>query len=139
MSLLKYPEIIEKIKDHRIKLGLSYGTLAAKTGISKSTLQRYETGYIKNLSLDNFLIIAEGLEVSPAYLMGLNENNNTDFFLEENYKTPETAVLSLLKNPLIANFIGYDIGKLTVENFDEFTKDMLRQIELVSYKYKYFF
>ena len=45
-------EIVDRIKARRIELGYSYQDLADKTGMSKSTLQRYEAGAIKNIPLD---------------------------------------------------------------------------------------
>lgn len=66
-------EIMERMKNRRIELDMSYQTLADKVGISKSTLQRYETGNIKNMPVDKLEAVAEALMVSPAYLMGWNE------------------------------------------------------------------
>lgn len=63
-------KIATKIKQKRERMGMSYQELADKTGISKSTLQRYETGYIKNLPIEKFNIIAEALNISPVALMG---------------------------------------------------------------------
>ncbi len=62
--------IIRRIKDSREALGYSYQDLAEKTGLSKSTLQRYETGAIKNIPIQKLEILAEALEVTPNYLMG---------------------------------------------------------------------
>ncbi|MFP5528346.1 helix-turn-helix domain-containing protein [Peptococcus simiae] len=69
-------EIRHRIKQRREELGLSYQNLAEKTGLSKSTLQRYETASIKNLPLDKLEALAKALSVSPAYLMGWQENDN---------------------------------------------------------------
>ena len=63
-------EIINRIKERRLALNLSYQELAEKTGMSKSTLQRYETGFIRNLSVYRLEILAQALDVSPIYLMG---------------------------------------------------------------------
>lgn len=63
-------EIIERIKNRRLELDLSYQDMQDLTGISKSTWQRYETGYIKNLGIDKLDIVAKALNTSPAYLMG---------------------------------------------------------------------
>ena len=38
--------VAKRMKDRRTELGMSYQTLADRTGLSKSTLQRYETGAI---------------------------------------------------------------------------------------------
>lgn len=66
-------DIINRIKERRIELDMSYQDLSDKTGISKSTLQRYETGFIKNLGIDKLEILANALRVSPGYLMGWEE------------------------------------------------------------------
>lgn len=61
------------MKNRRIELDMSYQTLADKVGISKSTLQRYETGNIKNMPIDKLEEVADALMVSPSYLMGWDE------------------------------------------------------------------
>lgn len=66
-------DVIKKIKLHRDKMKLSYQDLSDKTGISKSTLQRYETGEIKNIKINNLTKIANALNVTPGYLMGLED------------------------------------------------------------------
>jgi transcriptional regulator with XRE-family HTH domain len=63
-------DIIDRIKSRRLELNLSYQDLSDLTGISKSTLQRYETGYIKNLAIDKLEILAAALRISPGYIMG---------------------------------------------------------------------
>jgi len=70
-------KILDRIKDRRISLGLSYQDLADKTGMSKSTLQRYETGFIKNLGIDKLEMLAEALETTPGYLMGWDKPTPT--------------------------------------------------------------
>ncbi len=66
----KMQDIMERMKNRREELNMSYQTLSEKVGISKSTLQRYETGFIKNMPVDKLEDIANALNVSPAYLMG---------------------------------------------------------------------
>lgn len=66
----KMNEIMARMKNRREELDMSYQTLSDKVGISKSTLQRYETGFIKNMPVDKLEDIAKALQVSPAYLMG---------------------------------------------------------------------
>lgn len=104
-------EIINRIKTRRNELMLSYQDLADKTGLSKSTLQRYETGAIKNMPLDKLGVLAKALNVSPAYLMGWEESvTNND---KEDTK----------KTTLLSNFNKLnDIGKDKVITY---TKDLL--------------
>lgn len=69
----KMQDIMNRMKTRREELNMSYQTLSEKVGISKSTLQRYETGYIKNMPVDKLENIAKALNVSPSYLMGWDE------------------------------------------------------------------
>lgn len=73
----KMQEIMIRMKNRREELDMSYQTLSDKVGISKSTLQRYETGFIKNMPVDKLEDIANALQVSPAYLMGWETNIDT--------------------------------------------------------------
>lgn len=74
MSEAELNELINRIKTRRQELELSYQDLADLTGISKSTLQRYETGFIKKVPISQIEIIAKALNVSPGYLMGWENN-----------------------------------------------------------------
>lgn len=66
----EFDKVLERIRQRRLELNMSYQDLADKTGMSKSTLQRYETGFIKNIPLAKVETLAAALEVSPEYLMG---------------------------------------------------------------------
>ena len=70
MSEKELTDLIERIKERRIKLEMSYQDLSDATQISKSTLQRYETGYIKKVPINQIEILAKALHTTPSYLMG---------------------------------------------------------------------
>lgn len=63
-----------RLKERRLFLGMTYKEISDKTGISKSSIQRYETGSIKNLSFDKIFKLAEALEVSPQYFTDLSND-----------------------------------------------------------------
>lgn len=73
MSETELSELIERIKNRRLALELSYQDLSDATGISKSTLQRYETGFIKKVPINQMKVLARALHVTPACLMGWEE------------------------------------------------------------------
>lgn len=75
MNEKELTELIARLKNQRIKLGYSYQDLANITNISKSTLQRYETGFIKKVPITQIDILARALGVSPAYLMGWDKSS----------------------------------------------------------------
>ena len=78
MSEKELTDLIERIKERRLELEMSYQDLSDATGISKSTLQRYETGYIKKVPINQIEILAKALHTTPSYLMGWEESNETE-------------------------------------------------------------
>ena len=102
MSEKELTELIEKIKLRRLELGLSYQELSDLTGINKSTLQRYETGFIKKVPINQVQIIAKALNVTPGYLMGWENNKENQTYClnpeaakmaQEIYDNPQYKVL----------------------------------------------
>lgn len=90
MSEKELTELIKKIKLRRLELGLSYQELSDLTGINKSTLQRYETGFIKKVPINQVQIIAKALNVTPGYLMGWENNKENQTY----YLNPEAAKMA---------------------------------------------
>ena len=90
MSEKELTELIEKIKLRRLERGLSYQELSDLTGINKSTLQRYETGFIKKVPINQVQIIAKALNVTPGYLMGWENNKENQTY----YLNPEAAKMA---------------------------------------------
>lgn len=75
--------IAMRVAEKRRSLGMSYQDLADATGLSKSTLQRYETGDIKNIPLSKVKSLAAALQTTPAELMGWESNpESSDEFRE---------------------------------------------------------
>lgn len=141
MNEQEISEIIERIKSRRQEMGLSYQDMQDLTGISKSTWQRYETGYIKNLGIDKLDLVAKALKTTPAYLMGWTKNDGTNKSVNEEsflgeFKTAEEATAFLLKQPALAAYGGYDLKKMSDEEIIEFANELLMQLQLLSYKYK---
>lgn len=67
-----------RLKSRREELGLSLETLSNKTGLSKSTLQRYETGGISNIPLDKLKILSKSLNLSVNEFLGLENDEYED-------------------------------------------------------------
>ncbi len=68
--------IIARLEQVIRKSGLKYTQLESKTGISKSSLQRYATGVTKKVPVDAILAVAQVLNVSPAWIMGWSDDCN---------------------------------------------------------------
>lgn len=63
----------DRIKQRRIKLGLTVEELAKKIGKSRATIYRYENGDIENMPTPILEPLAKALETTPADLMGWGE------------------------------------------------------------------
>ena len=60
----------KRIKEQRLKQNKTLLEVAEYVGVKEATLQRYESGEIKNIPHDKITAIAECLNSSPSYLMG---------------------------------------------------------------------
>lgn len=66
------------LKQRRKELGLTLAQIADAMNVTEATVQRWESGNIKNIRYDKIGKLAEVLKVSPALLMGWNDANNPD-------------------------------------------------------------
>lgn len=64
----------ERIRNRRKSIGMSADKLADMIGVSRSTVFRYENGYIEKVPIENLVPIAQALNTSLAYLMGWSED-----------------------------------------------------------------
>lgn len=62
-----------KIKNRRQELGLTLEEVGKIVGVSKSTVMKWETGYIENMRRDKIALLAKALKVSPLWIMGIDE------------------------------------------------------------------
>lgn len=88
----------DNIKKVRSRTNKTLEDIAVQVGVSKQTIQKYESGIITNIPSDKIEKIAIALGVTPAYLMGWEEEkkeliNN----ISENLTKDEKEVLSLYK------------------------------------------
>lgn len=68
--------IKERIANRRKELNLTLEEVGKAVGVSKSTVGKWESGYIENMRQDKILKLAKVLQCSPAYLMGWNDQPN---------------------------------------------------------------
>lgn len=92
----------ERIKEARMRLGLSQVEFAEKINVSKQTLYKYENNIITNIPSDKIEAAATLSGVSPAYLMGWENspiedtpiNSTSSRFAQCQTKNEEALVLS---------------------------------------------
>ena len=64
----------QKIKALRKRKNWTLEQLGNATGVSKSTVRKWETGFIKNMRRDKLMALAAALDTTPEYLMGWDDN-----------------------------------------------------------------
>ena len=81
------PTIGDRIKERRNALGLTLLEIAEQLNVKEATVQRYESGEIKNIKHETIVNLAEILKCSPSYLMGWDDTP----------PTTEDTIVKLLK------------------------------------------
>ncbi len=62
-----------KLKQRRLELDMTLEEVGNIVGVSKSTVQKWETGDIENMRRDKIALLAKALKVSPLFIMGIEE------------------------------------------------------------------
>lgn len=71
-------EVIKRLKECVEDSGLSYEQLEKKTGISRSSLQRYANGVTAKIPVDAIQAIADALNVKAEYILGWEDTKPSD-------------------------------------------------------------
>lgn len=68
----------DRIRKRREELDISQSELARMTECSKQTIYKYEYNIVTNIPSDKIEKISKALNVTPAYLMGWNNNLSSE-------------------------------------------------------------
>lgn len=102
----------ERIKQLRKQKGLTQEELGEFIGVKKAAIMKYEKGNVKNIKRDSIEILSKLFNVSPSYLMCLEESNISD-------KKSSTKYIPLFDNTLHGNDYFSEenhIGNIEVNN-----------------------
>lgn len=81
-----------KLKERRNALHLTLLQIANQLNVTEATVQRYESGEIKNIKYETIIKLSEILHCTPSYLLGWDENKdlincNNSIIANGNYST----------------------------------------------------
>lgn len=101
---MKYNEFI---KNRRIELGLTLEEVATRVGVTKATVQRWESGLIANLRRDKIATLAKALDTSPAFILGFENasfGTNNGIIGNNNHDNHfgSTKALTPIQNAIVA-------------------------------------
>lgn len=113
-------ELNDKIRNRRLRLGLSLEDVGKAVGVSKGTVFKWENGDIANMRRDKIAKLAKALKTTPAYLMDWDDSAfnaayaNTLFF-ETIYAIPLIRDLEKCCNyfdkpfePIVSHYFSED-------------------------------
>ena len=89
-------KMAKRIKERRIKYGLTQEELAEKLGLKKSAIAKYENGRVENIKRTTIEEMAKIFECNPSYLMGWAESdiNKSSASKQPNISFVEEEMLS---------------------------------------------
>lgn len=129
-------EFKDLVKKRREQLNLTMEELGNKVGVSKATVQRWESGEIKNVRRDKITKLADALETSPAYLMGWDdEHDDSKQVSNMIFSDPQEAMLFIIKNPIMMAYGGYDIQKMSDKELIDFANQIAEYMAFLAQKY----
>ena len=81
----------------RKELGLTLEDIGKACNVGKSTVKKWETGFIENMKRDKIALLANVLKVSPLEIMGVEEEQKEETemkeYLEQLRRRPEMRML----------------------------------------------
>jgi repressor LexA len=82
-----------KIMQRRKALGLTLEEVGKIVGVGKSTVRKWESGDIANMGRSKIALLAIALNVSPLYIMGLEDNIENNKTKKGDIKTTDLPIV----------------------------------------------
>ncbi len=87
-------EMSEILRELRMERGLTQEEVGKVIGVQKAAIQKYEKGDVENMKRSSIQKLSDFYNVSPSYLMGLEEKKDANSEVSEIFKNrPELKIL----------------------------------------------
>lgn len=94
---MKSMEFCDLVRIQRAKVGKTLEEIAQIVGVSRATVQRWESGEIKDIRRDKIVKLAQALETTPDYLMNWGSFTWEDDLYEDYWKSDDDERLRMLE------------------------------------------
>ena len=81
--MINLKQVSERLKSRRTELEMSLQGVSERTGLSPSTIMRYESQSIHKLPVENLILLADALDVSVSWLLGLQSEEQEKLTVNE--------------------------------------------------------
>ncbi len=120
----------------REKKKIGVNALARISKVNSGYISAIERGEKNNPTMDIINKLASALNVNAEELLKEHKEISQKSFSYENLKTVEDVMKFALNQPVIEDHNQLSIGDLSEDEINQFTKDVIEQMKLVSYKYR---
>ncbi|MED5052659.1 helix-turn-helix transcriptional regulator [Anoxybacillus rupiensis] len=135
-----YPGI--RIKELRVKQGLSQENLAEKLGMNRVNISHYERGVITKIPSDVLVKLADILQTNTDYLLGVSDNPEKSAGHQDFTEKDEKDIakrMEKIKQDLAADgglsFYGEPLSEEAKESLLEAMEYAVRQAQRINKKY----
>lgn len=117
------------IKKNRLELNLTLEDVAKAVGVSKSTVQRWESGQINNMRRDRIDALSKILQISPLMFVDTSCENHIDSPAPSYYSDPAVAEMAeeLKNNPGMKML--FDASRNASQKDLEIAANLLKQLK----------
>lgn len=106
-------EFKDRVYNSRKQINKTLEEVAKEVGVSAATISRYESGEIENIRRDKIAKLARALDVTPAYLMGWEEDTT-----ESEEETPDKVKI-LAREAGDLSDVQIDLLRSMIQQFKE--------------------
>lgn len=122
--------LLSKIKELCTNRDTTLAGLERTLGFSNGSMVKWDKN---SPSIDKVKSVADYFNVSIDYLLDRSEKTSVK---QKEFTNAKEAMQFILKQPALMAFGGYDLNKMSDSEIIDFANELLRQFELISYKYK---
>lgn len=118
MGVIKLNNIGNIIKSRRLELSLTLEEVGKAVGVSKSTVQKWENGFISNMKRDKIAALAKILNINPVSLITGDRDINSDNVSLPDGVEPYNPIMHRI--PILGN-IAAGLPLFAEENIEGYT------------------
>ena len=115
-----------RLKELRELSGMTQEELGKKVNTTRQAISNYEKGR-RNADYEMLEALADAFNVDIGYLLGQTDKTTV---------IPNSDINTSFKEMVVMGFDGLDVSKMTDEERENYYKDLIDMMKLVSLKYK---
>ena len=120
----------------RKQRGIGINALSRISNVNSGYISAIERGEKSNPSIEIINKLASALNVNPEELVQDHQRNSQRSLNYGNLKTVEDVMKFTLMQPVVLEYNHISINDLSEDEINQFAKDVIQQMKLVSYKYR---